>query len=450
MKRLSLFLSIALALSACMPALTPALTPGPPAPVRGSPEIGRGESALTPGPSPQAGRGESALTPTRLTPDTSHLTPSPTPEPKFRLADFITDPEQLAALKSHPGLEQAITLAPDGTYSASVTVLDTEGQPAAAPMEVTPSTLRENLTLAGKNKYGDTPVMTAADGTTLYWIQEYKTWYAKTADAGSIHAPWRIPDGRPEISARMGIVDHPEDFSPAAVERWSKHQYQNALGFQWRPVNYNTGEGKKFGYLDNMTMSAKDLTLDNAPVQVLADDWYAMELPDGTVFRYFQLKWLDPKDPRNPKADEWKIIQVAPGTEITENEHNRKQFMYDLTQTAGNAPVRFVLPVFKADEKFFEFPNLPTALPIAQPSLAKLLDDVSDKFANLPDPNLAKWNEEYGTNLKIGFRINTKWEKVDPTAAQFYAFENDNKDYYDNFFPQEIQTLIFPAFVMRR
>ncbi len=419
-------------LSGCLPALTPALTPGP---------------------SPQAGRGESALTPTRLTPDTSHLTldtshltPSPTPEPAFRLSDFITDPEQLAALQKHPGLEQAITLEPDGTYSASVTVLDTEGQPAAVAMEVTPSTLQENLTLAGKNKYGDTPVMTAADGTKLYWIQEYKTWYAKTADAGSIHAPWRIPDGRPEISSRMGIVDHPEDFSPAAVERWGKHQYQNALGFQWRPVNYNTGEGKKFGYLDNMTMSAKDLTLDNAPVQVLADDWYAMELPDGTVFRYFQLKWLDPKDPRNPKADEWKIIQVAPGTEITENEHNRKQFMYDLTQTAGNAPVRFVLPVFKADEKFFEFPNLPTALPIALPSLAKLLAMPNNDLRSLNNPN-AKKND----NPKMEYWVDGGWGMISASSLSYpIGFAIDNPDYTNYFFPQEIQTMIFPAFIMRR
>ncbi len=74
MNKFFLTLTILLILSACAPAFTPALTPGPPAPVRGSPEIGRGESALTP---------------THLTLDPSHpsttlrasLTPSPTAAP---------------------------------------------------------------------------------------------------------------------------------------------------------------------------------------------------------------------------------------------------------------------------------------------------------------------------------------------------------------------------------
>jgi len=359
----------------------------------------------------------------------------------FAIESLTLAPEQAAAMKAHRGLEASITAEAEGTFSTSVQILHTQGQPVTETMQVDPNTLHEDLN--SKNEFGDTPVMITVDGKKLYWIQEEGGWVSVEISTDS-QKPVLIPLGKSEIVTRIAIVEFPEDFSQASVERWKNKTASHALLFESREVNANTGERTRFGFITNRTLADQDLTYDNSPVKNI-DAWFAMILPDGTKFEFFPTKWLDPKNPRDPQGDEWKIILCAMGTEISDNPQNLDQFERDLNESRGNAPVRYVIPIIKAQNGFFNNPNLPTALPINQPSLAKLLTYLGNSFAKLKIPIASEWDMTYES------WINYNWDRVNKENPSVGSSpEIGDPQYDDEFFSPDTQTLIFPAFVMRR
>jgi|GEM_PF-2341256 len=366
---------------------------------------------------------------------------NPTIVQPFAIESLTLAPEQAAAMKAHRGLEASITAEAEGKFSTSVQILHTQGQPVTETMQVDPNTLHEDLN--SKNEFGDTPVMITVDGKKLYWIQEEGGWVSVEISTDS-QKPVLIPLGKSEIVTRIAIVEFPEDFSQASVERWKNKTASHALLFESREVNANTGERTRFGFITNRTLADQDLTYDNSPVKNI-DAWFAMILPDGTKFEFFPTKWLDPKNPRDPQGDEWKIILCAMGTEISDNPQNLDQFERDLNESRGNAPVRYVIPIIKAQNGFFNNPNLPTALPINQPSLAKLLTYLGNSFAKLKIPIASEWDMTYES------WINYNWDRVNKENPSVGSSpEIGDPQYDDEFFSPDTQTLIFPAFVMRR
>lgn len=366
------------------------------------------------------------------------VTPTPIESPKFTLSGVGLTPELTAALKQHSGLEASITREADGTFSAQITILNSEGQPTTQRMEVTPSTLTENLT--SKNKYGDTPVMVAADGTKLYWIQETGGWFAVEISSDPA-VRIKVPYGKEEIPARIVITEYNEPFAQAALDRW-KIKSGLSLSFQYLTVNANTGEGTKFGYLENRSLINTDVNLENSPVQLL-DAWFETTLPDGTVVTYFPMKWLDPANPRDPKGSEWKIIFATQGPEIMNNESNRVK--YDqLWNSAATHNSRFaVVPIFKAQQGFFNNTNNLITFGVAQPSLEPLIRTINPLFEELSFP------------VTKGFTYKTMidqiWPSIGPTNLGYGIYlDNNNPDYSTNFFSDDVQTLLFPSLIIQK
>lgn len=102
------------------------------------------------------------------------------------------------------------------------------------------------------------------------------------------------------------------------------------------------------------------------------------------------------------------------------------------------------MPIFKADEGFFDYGLNAVGIYYAgQPSQAKLLDEVDDTFANLRIPT--------DSDHSYSFWIDPAWAQISVTfPAGSIAAANSEFDYDDEYFSQDFQTLIFPAFVVLR
>jgi hypothetical protein len=371
---------------------------------------------------------------------TETLTPLPTVQvekptivQQSMIDSLALAPEQAAAMKAHSGLEASIIAVGDGTFSTSVQVLNTEGQPTTETMRVDPSSMHEDLT--SKNEYGDTPVMTTVDGKKLYWIQEEKTWFAVEISP-DIDKPVFVPFDKREVSLRVVIAEFNQPFSQAAVERW-KTSPGLVMGFQYLQTSAHPG-GTKFGFLSNQSLTDPGLNPDNTPVQIL-DAWFTTSLPDGTTYQFYPTKWFDPTNPKNPDSNEWKIIFIASGQEIMGDKGNREKFDALLAR-AASGDNHEVVPIIRIQSGFFDSTNGLITFGVAQPSLAKLFNVSGNKMDELPNPghdgNPYQYTFDYhfsnlsSTNTSIGAAIS----RDDPK--------------YHGFFPQDIQMILFPSLII--
>lgn len=385
----------------------------------------------------------SAPTITKTLTPTPTVTPSPTPTVVFE--SFGLTPELAKALKRHAGLELSIVNEVDGKYTTTVTILNSNGKSNAQEMGVDPSTLSENL--SSKNHFGDTPTMMTTEGKKLYWIQEQLGWYLIEI-SNDIHNPTITPFGKQEIATRAIIVEFPDDFSQEALDWW-KNTPGLEIGFQLLNVNYNTGENTKFAYLRNQAVGLPDRTIVNSPVQIL-DAWFAIDYPDGTRYVFFPTKWLDPSNPRKPRGDEWKIIFATSGPEIMNNEFNRSQFDKLLTQASTPSTHMEITPIVKVQDGFFDGTNNLITFSVAQPSLQQLSKQVDNDFGALLIPNntsLPNVAERYYRFWLDGIFL--KLSQASPSLSFRFQDKNDPawKTY---FFPDEVQTILFPALITLR
>lgn len=372
---------------------------------------------------------------TKTPTSTSTVTPSPIAASAFDR--FGLAPDQLAAMKAHPGLEASIAAEADGTFTASVSVLNQEGLPVVQVVEVLPATMVEDTT--PKDKYSKTPVMQTSDGKFVYWIQEYSGWFM-VERSPDIHSPVLIPAGKVEIPLRIETVANSAPFSQAALDRWLQKR-GFSFTFQFL-TDANNGKDVKFGTLQNRSMTEDDRNANNSPVQII-DSWYAMDMADGTRVQFFPTKWLDPTDPRNPSGDDWKIIFVASGPEIMGNEFNRNQYDNLLTLAQGDGSNIMVYPVVKASEGFFDTisSNGLITLFVNQPSMDKLLKISTGQLNNLSNPNLQ--------GFKYDYWLNAAFDVINANNAGYgIYFENSNPDYKANFLNPDIQTIIFPSLII--
>jgi len=363
----------------------------------------------------------------------------PKPSEPFSLASAGLSAEQQAAMQAHPGLEGSIAAVEGGKFTAFVSVLNQEGQPVVQAVEVLPATMAEDTT--PKDKYDNTPVMLTADGKKVFWIQEQRGWY-QVEISPDIHKPVFVPFDKMEIIPRIVKAEF-QPFSQAAVDRWNSTVEQWSMGFESRQVNAVTDEWKKWAFFSNRSISEDDITSENSPIQVL-DAWWTTTIPDGTSFEFFSVGLLDPANPREAQVDEWKAINCAIGTEISTNESNRNQFSKDL-----HDPSRVVLPIVRVEEGFLENPSLPSALPITQPSFYKLLGIPGNTVNSLMAPTLAQYNLTYDWIMNDPSQ--GLWIRSNSTSPGWaYFLDTNNKDFNSEFFADDIQTLLFPSFVMLR
>lgn len=359
-------------------------------------------------------------------------------QPVFTIDSIGLSPEQAAAMELHAGLEQSISLE-DGRYKASVTILNSEGNPVVQTVDVNPASMVEDLTT--QNLYGDTPVMTTTDGKKLYWIQEHQGWYQVELSA-DIHKPVFVPFDKMEVATRVVIAEYNQPFSQAALDRWLV-KGGLSLSFQHLITSANETGGTKFGYIENRSMLDGDVTKGNSPLEVL-NSWFVTTVLGGNEYEFSYIKLLNPQNPLAPKGDEWIALPVATGEEIMGNEADRAKFN-ELWQQATQPGSRLtVVPIVKAEGNFFKDTNGLITFGTAQPSLAKLLALSGNEFGNLDNPNL--------DGFTFSYWIDQAYNMVGPTSSSSYGvyFENNNPDYKDNFLPDEVQTIVFPSLVIQR
>lgn len=372
---------------------------------------------------------------TKTSVPTSTVTPSPTATPVFE--GFGLSTELVQALKAHTGLASSIIKDVDGQYTVTATVFSSDGQPITQSMYVIPSTLNEDL--ESKNKFGNTPTIQTEDGKKLYWMQELKGWFAVEIST-DINKPVFVPFDQRVSATRVIIAEFNQPFSQEAVDHWNTSPGL-VIAFQYLTANAKTGEFTKFASLQNFSTLYPDITVSSRPVQLI-DAWFTTTLPDGTQFQFFPTKWLDPVNPRNPLGDEWKIIFVASGQEVMGDKNNREKYDDLLTQATTPGTRIMVYPIVAADNKFFNDTNGLITFFVAQPSLMKLLDLEGNNFGELPNPH-SNYSEPYDYWFDHYF----------PTlSAQNHSFgvglTKDNPDYKDNFFPPDIQMIVFPSLLI--
>lgn len=374
-------------------------------------------------------------TSTKTPAPTSTVTPSPTATAVFD--GFGLSAELMTALKTHTGLEASISKDADGQYTATATLLSSNSQPITQSMYVIPGTLSEDL--ESRNKFGNTPTMQTVDGKKLYWVQEEQGWFGVEIST-DINQPVFIPFDQRVIATRVIVTEFNQPFSQEAIDRW-KTSPGLAMGFQYLTVNAKSGEGTKFGYLTNPSTSLPDKTKDNTPVQFI-DAWFTTTIPDGTQFEFFPTKWFDPSKPKNPDANEWKIIFCASGQEIMGIKENRTKFDALLAMADDGKSRLVIVPVFKVQKGFFNSTNNLITFGAAQPSLEKLFGIPGNSMDNLPNPGFDD------TPYKITFDYH--FPNLSPTNVAFSVGISQDDSKYHGFLPSEIQTIIFPSMVIFR
>ena len=354
---------------------------------------------------------------------------------KFSIDSLELAPEVAAALKKHPGLEASIT--PEaGGFTTQITYWDANHNLVTEKVNVDPSTLTENTQIS--NKFADTSVMTTAEGKKLYWIQEEKGWY-QVEISHNIDNPVFIPYDKREIAVRVVIAEYGDPFSQDAINWWNKSSGVLGLAAEYLNINTKTGESTKFGYLSNQAMGDADTNIKNSPVQGL-DTWWITNI-DGADKEFFFMKWLDPVNPRDPKGNEWKVILCASGSEIMSDPVNRAKF-HDLFVKTFDPKSRLqVLPVFSAQDEFFNKSTPMFSLNVLQPSLDNLDNEAEKSLGALslpsePETKFSSWIKDVMDAANAG----------NPSVINRYGGKNDTN--WDNgFFPQDIQTIIFPAII---
>ena len=352
---------------------------------------------------------------------------------KFSVDTLGLAPDVTAALKKHAGLEASI-VAEAGGFTTQITYWDANHNLVTEKVNVDPTTLTENTQI--RNKFADTSVMTTVEGKKLYWIQEEKGWY-QVEISHDINNPVFVPDDKREIAVRVVIAEYGDPFSQEAVDWWKKSDGMLGLAAEYLSINANTGEATKFGYLTNQAVSDAGTTAKNSPVQGL-DTWWTTGV-DGSEF--FFTKWLDPINPRDPKGNEWKVIPCAGGSEIMSDPANRAKF-YDLFIKSLDPKSRLqVLPIYSAQDEFFSKPTSMITFNVLQPSLNQLVDDAERLLGGMslpsqPEIKFSAWIKEVMDAASAG----------NPSVINRYGGKEDTT--WDNsFFPQDIQTIIFPAII---
>lgn len=364
---------------------------------------------------------------------TSTVTPSPTATPIFE--GFGLSTELVKSLKAHNGFESSLNEEADGQYTVTATILSSEGQPTTQSVYVIPGTLSEDL--ASKNKFGNTPTIQTLDGKKLYWVHEERGWFAVEISA-DINKPVFVPFDQREVVLRVVITEFSQPFSQAAVERW-KTSPGLTMGFVYLMTSAKAG-GTKFAYFENPSMFRPGLSTENAPVQVL-DAWFSTSLQDGTTYQFHPTKWFDPTNPKSPDSDEWKIIFAASGQEIMGDEGNREKF--DALLASATAGERLaVVPIIRIQPGFFDSTNGLITLFVAQPSLEKLFAVPGNKMDALPNPghdeNPYKYTFDY------------HFPNLSPENSGITVGISQDDPKYHGFFPQDIQTIIFPSMIILR
>ncbi len=359
---------------------------------------------------------------------------------KFSIDALGLTPDVAAALKKHSGLEASIVAEADG-FTTQITYWDAEHNLVTEKVNIDPSGLTENV--QSKNELGNTPVMLTTEGQKLYWSQEHKGWF-KIEMNPDINNPTFVPQEYTDVVVRALIAEYSEPFSQAAIDWWKKaSDLVLELNFQYLEVNANTHTGTIFGYLRNTAMGDDARTIANSPVQFI-DAWFTTQMPDGTSYQYFPTKWLDPTNPKNPQGGDWKIILTASGQEIMGDEGNRTQYDKLWAQASDPKSGLEVLPIFKAQEGFFNGTNGMITLSVPQPSLAKLATQADIEVGNLHLPNRPA--DTFRMWIDNAFSLTN-------ASAPWFEFKFPSKNdegYKTNFFPSEFQTIIFPSMITLR
>lgn len=356
---------------------------------------------------------------------------------KFSIDSLGLSPEVAAALKKHAGLEASI-VAEAGGFTTQITYWDAEHNLVTEKVNVDPSVLTENV--QSKNEFGNTPVMVMEDGQKLYWSQEHKGWF-KIKMNPDINNPTFVPQEYTDVVVRALIAEYSQPFSQAAVDWWNKTSGLS-VGFQYLTVNANTGENTKFAFLTNLAMSDDGTTAENSPI-IPIDAWFSTEIA-GEIFQYSPTKWLDPVNPRAPSGDEWKIFLSASGQEIMGDPENRAKFDDLWAKTSDPTSNLQVVPIVKAESGFFNDTNGLVTFSTAQPSLAKLIPEVTRKIGAMQLPSEPEYT--------FGEYLNQIFGMLTPTETSFNLYYADKKDpiYKDNFFPSDFQTIIYPSLIVTR
>ncbi|MCL4531234.1 MAG: DUF3558 domain-containing protein [Chloroflexi bacterium] len=224
----------------------------------------------------------------------------------------VTDPNVVKAFTGATFKQEA-----DGSYSVSAVSYNQETK-VTADYKIDKTTFSINPEI--KNAYAPATVQTT-DGKTLIWDGEHGSWRVPFAmvDNSALdkidQIPF-VPEGDQKIaveSALLYLKDHPpfpddpKTGKNPAVESYKKYG-GNSLLFRYE----NDG---KIVVLKSKGNDQKNLAQNVATMK--ASNLWVWQIIDGVRQDMPLIVNLDPADPKNPKADEFKIILGVHGDDLT-------------------------------------------------------------------------------------------------------------------------------------